>query len=209
MTPHAVYNESFFFDRIKPVALRYGYTAIHWNPASWSIRSATGGLFSHTFPIFVMEDGSWEYFESLSTLDRRTGKTGVRGPYPISKVEKWADSSNRRILDLSQPGIPLSSEELQLAYQYAVWATLMIRYAHLQIASNWMLTRTGLSIVRPGRSEHRWTCSEFAARLLSVNPALAVSVFDIGNNSWNDVMPSGRRGVGLYESVNDYLGARR
>lgn len=206
--------------------VEYFYSTIEYNPVSWSIRSATKGDYSHTgqkytasplelvrTPVLMSPDDLKRlhkdddglirfYMESIATKDKITGKTGVRGPYPWSKLEEW-EAKNKRRKVITQP-LPLTSKQSAIMCHNALEAIWLIEYAHVQIMRNWSGYRLGRGVPLRRRSRLKWTCVEFNVRMLSaVDAAMAVEALDLGDILYDEYCPSGKRGPGLYEKIEE------
>ena len=108
---------------------------------------------------------SWWYFESRCTRNRhpefgRTDKDGVRGPMPVSKLDKWIQGCPRWQMRSAQwKPLPHRPDMAEQAILYALWAVDHVSYAPLgQLAAN-ALGIHSESILR----QH---CSEFVVRAI-------------------------------------------
>lgn len=203
------------------LTMGYSFTTDLKDACNWTIRSATGGKFSHIVIRFrcnaedlallpftvrsrmelfgaVAEEAYTFYYESIMAKDAVTGKNGVRGPLDFRRLEKWKEKDAAHIL-YNQPDLPVTAQEAAEAILLLQWATREIRYAKLQLGRNWLAARTGLVLAFKGSSDKFWTCSEAGARALP--PRLSVPFLRIGEILWDFVVPSGNRGgcVGLFE----------
>ena len=178
--------------------IRYGFTADTLSLPTWAINRATGGKYSHCFIIFYNGTRPF-YFESIATKDKKTGKTGVRGPYELRKVEDWALKSHRRLLVYPNDGyLPLTTEECDKAYTMLCEAVHEIHYAHLQIVSNWFQQRLKTSLRFGAGSRKRWTCSETATRVI---PPRLWHHFQLQDYNADAVVPSGSKGVSVLDAA--------
>jgi len=197
------------------------YTTRFWDPVAFGIRSATAGAYSHVGPLFTASPEelqrfaymlpagfteslpAWPnhrhriYFESIGVRDKRTGKTGARGPYDFERVVRWAQVAPRRRALLIQDLPHMDTAETENAFKQCIWAVREIRYAHLQIARNWLGLRLGRGIPLRRRSPGRWTCVEMLVRILP--PRIAVPVLRLGDILYDEYCPSGMRGPGVWE----------
>jgi len=200
------------------------YTADLWSPITWFILSASGGKYSHTGLLFTATneewielckryemfrasgiractDGSYRfYFESKSSKDKRTGKTGVRGPYPFKKLAAWQHRRSYRRLEIQN--LPLEGEGIWKVIERLVWAVAHIKYAYRQIWQNWMQLRWGRGTPLRKRERDRWTCSETDVRTLREGfPNFVLDVLQLGDINYEEYPPSSSKGAGLYELV--------
>jgi len=190
-------------DRRAEIHMRWGYTADRTEVATWAICRATGGKFSHCFPVFYV-NGSPMYFESISKKDRTTKKTGARGPMELDNVtDWWRDKPLSRSFKL-QPEtgyLPFATDECWDAYDTAARAVRSVHYAHLQIMGNWITQRTGLRFACKWGSRFRWTCSEFCMLLV---PARYLDYFSMRRLTVDDIVPSGTKLMSI-ESGTDAM----
>lgn len=211
--------------------LQFFFTLDLSGPLSNMIIMAAGGFrkwiqarqgeiqaFSHTGPLFTGEPGELDgipcpdglvraYFESRGKRDSQTGKTGVRGPYPWSKLANWRDAKpDRRMLAIvSMPG--LTAWEIQTAYERCQWAVPNIKYAHYQIAQNarGFGFRRGIGLDK--RSPLQWTCVEFDMRIL---PGRVLTPhFQLGDFLFDEYAPWAEKGPGFYQMLLEYCRLQR
>jgi hypothetical protein len=211
------------------------YTADTRAISSWAICRASGGRLSHVLIMFTVHPdelriikpfcppGAIEdildeqpgdkvrlYFESISKIDERTGKTGVRGPYSFNRVVAWRTEGaytwlghprNSRTIEIQE--LPfITSEQAQIMMRLASNKVSRIEYAKVQIFRNWLGYRFGRGVPLNRRSRTRWTCVEFAVWLIAqVHCAWAIKHLDLGYILFDEYCPSGRRGPGLFEKV--------
>ena len=178
------------------MSVRYGYTTDINSLAAAAIRSATDGDYSHVVVIFH----DMYYYESIWKMEN--GKTGVRGPIPLKNLLLWAEKSPQHVLKLQEP-LKLNAAEVAKAEKIARESAVNIKYAPIQLLRNELYLRLGLRL-KFGRkaSTKRFTCSEFAARIL---PPRLWPNLEIGDVLWDDIVPSGSRGIGLYERMEFLL----
>jgi hypothetical protein len=173
--------------------MKFGFTADDGATVSQWIQKVTGGRFSHCLLIFSVGDSAPLYFESIAKEDPCTGKTGVRGPYPITRIREWVAESpeRRRFVQLPDPGwLPLTDGEVWDAFIAAAAAVRTIGYAPLQIAQNWLAARTGIVLGDWRGSPGKWTCSEFCMRMM---PARTWGAFGLPDVTADWIAPSGGR----------------
>lgn len=168
-------------------------------------RQVTGGDYCHVFPIFyTAEPAEPIYFESIWKKDERTGKTGVRGPYPLSKVYDWAAAGQGRqfhtlpVVDY----LPFTDDECEAAYKILAWAEHAITYAPLQIVQNWVAQRLRLHFHVGRGSRTRWTCSETCMRVV---PPRLWGWYGMLDSRADDVAPSGKKCVSIENSTRKLL----
>ncbi|MBM4092039.1 MAG: hypothetical protein FJ276_21795 [Planctomycetes bacterium] len=187
--------------------MQIGFTTDMADPLCMAIRRLTGGAFSHCFPMFVHDDGRTEYFESIWKCDPDTGKTGVRGPLPISRLADWhAENPLMHVVE-TQPisgYLPLTDAEVRAAWDICLVAVPTIHYAKLQIGQNWLEARTGIYITKRSKTQ-RWTCSEHVARCM---PARLAYYFGWPDVDVNRLAPSGTRMVSVETAINRWLAAK-
>lgn len=197
------------------------------------ILSATRGQFAHVGILLTMTEADWFrmrgiartfnlhfwvqilprdpdgnrrcYFESILGTDDRTHKTGVRGPYPFLRLSGWyQEAPERRKLHLQD--VPLAEEEIWSVVPMMFKAVQEIHYAKMQLWHNWLGQRLGRGIAVRSRSRDRWTCVEFAARVITAaSPALAAEYLALGDVLFDELAPScGRKGKpGLFEMIEN------
>jgi len=180
--------------------LRVGFTTDIADPICLLVRRLTQGRFSHCFPMFEVEVGedsdAWRYFESHWKRDPVTGKSGVRGPLPVTRITDWcAENPTLHLFEHTEP-LPLTAFEVRAAWDICLVAVPVIHYAKLQIAQNWLEARTGISIER--RGDRKWTCSEHVCRCM---PPRLWGYFDLLNVSANRIAPCGTRMVSVETAV--------
>lgn len=177
------------------------YTTDMSEATCWAIRRATGGPFSHTLVLFTDQNGEEYYYESIWSVDPATGKDGVRGPIPYKKLTDWHEEDPKFHILYRQNMLPVSDHAAMLARQTLSDATKKIRYARLQLFQNWVTSRTGYVIFRKEASKDQWTCSEACARVLP--PSFSMEYLNIGNITFDYVLPSGNRDgtIGLFERM--------
>jgi len=185
--------------------MRLGYLVDLNTTTGILIPRITGGLYSHVIVIFLLDDGSEVYFESIWKKDETTQKTGVRGPLPISKIEEWmAEHPKDRQFD-RQPKtgwLPLSDEEVERAYSMVMNAVNEIEYAKLQILQNWVERRLGVYIHIGNGSNKKWTCCEVPLRIL---PSRVWTYFSLLNYTADDFAPSGHNGPSIMDGVSAWI----
>lgn len=186
--------------------MKWGYTVDRGEFIPRLICRVTNGYFSHAFPIFYPDDAPPFYFESVWKKDAVTGKNGIRGPLPLSKVHVWIAEDHRHAFAL-QPAdpnqyLPFTPEEVQRAHKMAQAAVGTVRYASAQILRNLITQRLGIRISSAWGSPNRWTCSEFCVRLI---PGWAAKFFGWPNLTTDDIPPSGDRFISLWTGTEDLL----
>lgn len=214
--------------------LQYFYTADRSSLVNRLIMRACGADYAHVGPMFTLTQADMQvvcdlmrrdvpvglydeiylwpcgqyrmYFESIWSMDGRTRKTGVRGPYCYSKLVKWAGESEHRVLDL-QDVLGLSESDIWMALQKALDAVPFIRYAKLQLWSNWKRLRLGAGIRPSMRTRDKYTCVEYCAVILP--PWYQVDVLDCLYNLIEELPPSSGRIGGLRERVEAHNEAIR
>jgi len=195
------------------------------------ILSATRGEFAHVGILLTMTREDWErlqeiakafgmdywvrilprdpdgqyrcYFESCLGKDDRTGKTGVRGPYPFLRLSGWYQT-NPLSHKLHIQDVPLAEEEIWSVVPMMFRAVKEIHYAKMQLWHNWLGQRLGRGIALRSRSKDKWTCVEFAARVITAaSPVFAAKYLELGDVLFDELAPScGRKGKpGLFEMV--------
>lgn len=181
----------------KPVQIFMGYTNDRKSFGNWCIRTGTGGTYAHALIMFQYDDGSRAYYESISSVDPVTGKTGVRGPIPAGRIPDWEnrDSKNRSYLIQEVEG--LTQEEIIEAEEFLKEAVPKITYAKLQILQNVRSLLTGRMGSAKRVSPRKWTCSETAFRCL---PCRVRDYLGIGNFLYDMITPAGK--FGLLEMVD-------
>ena len=176
------------------------YTAIRRNFVSWIIRRVTGGPYSHVGIYFVDHRAPHDvYFESHWDKWEKNGKSGVRGPLPLVKLQAWGATDSRHILKI-QDALPVTEDEALDMFVALDDATRSIHYARLQLLKNWVRARLGLMWYWGHGSDRHWTCSETAVRVL---PARLWSHYGIPDKIADGIMPSGVNGV--YEATEALL----
>jgi hypothetical protein len=172
------------------------------------IRFGTKGDYGHTLVAFEDAKGRRWYYESISKVNTFVGpdgkdhtKNGVRGPLPITRLEAWccAKSRQRNYLLLEIKG--LVPEEISAMQNFLVDAVPRIRYAKFQIAQNALYLMTGRLGGVKTMSPDKWTCSETACRSLPTRVKMAIGV---GEFCYDWVCPSGRKGFGLLEKIEEW-----
>jgi hypothetical protein len=173
---------------------------------SWAIRSAIGGPFSHCLVRFYSDAGTLGeetvYFESIWKTDKETGKNGLRGPIPIERLTEWQDEDTANHVVYHQPWLPVTDLEAMRAYQYLEAYVPKIKYAKLQLAKNGIYAATGLWLIRRTGTQKHWQCAETCGRAL---PARLWPALGIGDVVFDMLVPSGRRGIGLFELTEAIL----
>lgn len=150
--------------------LRIGFTSVDWEFISWRIRAASGGKWSHCLMLFHRDDGPDYYYESLSGVDKVTGKNGVRGPKAYNGLLDWERSSERHHLGVSAP-LPLSDAEVEGVEHRVAQAVGKIGYAYLHCMEDLLAVKTGLAITRARKlnePDNAWNCSETIARCMPI-----------------------------------------
>lgn len=215
--------------------LQVFYTSNVLDPRNVAIMSTTGGRYAHVGLVFTLsevelgaiyhllpagfledlrafDDGLYRiYFESISTKDKRTGKTGVRGPYDFHRVIAWQNKGWNRLLfgrrrnarRLEIQDVPaLPAERVPGILEECFQDVIRIRYAYLQILFNWRSARLGTAPRRRSRSRTKWTCVEFVVQKLR---SIAIRWYDLGYTLFDEYVPSGHRGPGVYEMGRDQV----
>ncbi len=190
----------------KPVRMFIGYTNDANSVSNWSIRVGTGGSYAHALVMFHYEDGSREYYESISKSRKivsRSGsvyiKNGLGGPFPAGKIIDWAAQKPSKRSCYFQEVLGLTQEEIGACEAFLVRHVPFISYAKGQILQNARYLVTG----RLGKvkyiSPKKWTCSETAFRCLPDR----VRIFcGVDNFCCDWITPSGQRGWGLLSMIN-------
>ena len=158
----------------------------------------------HWDEITPCPDGLYRFFfESIWKKDKRTGKTGVRGPYPFRKLARWKGVSTKRKLHIQD--LPLTSDEAIDMIPFLCNAVIEIKYARKQLYFNWKQMRFGMGIALKKRTPKHWTCIETMLMAIAyVNPALAISVLKIGHYLFEEIPPSHSDGWGFYEMIEQH-----
>jgi len=196
------------------------FTADTISPISIPILTSTGGEYAHVGLLFtvgyieflrlkskypcvlwhgVEKDPTGMvrfYFESRSTKDERTGKTGVRGPYPFKKLLDWESDSKHHKLELADMDVKNVEDMIPLLHR----STKNITYAFHQIWQNWMSFRWGRGVPWVKRSRTKWTCSETVVRICAiVDGDFACNTLKLGSHLFVEYAPSSSKGGGIYE----------
>ena len=175
---------------------RLGYTMDEDSFVNRRIRYITKGpahVFIHGYKAINGTAAEDFYFESIWTKDPATGKTGVRGPIPLSNVIDWraADPDNRTIEYQPKDGyLPLTQDEAWDAWHRLNQAVRTVKYAPLQLVQNWMARRLGIYIHKGIGSTSKWTCSETPLRA-GVIPARWWDIFNMLSLRADDMWPGG------------------
>lgn len=177
---------------ISPVLIS---TTEKYNPLSIAIRIITKGQYSHTalgfridvegmselkefygmllpadFDTVLPQDSTqWPifYFESILKKDKRTGRSGVRGPYWTSKIQEWSASKPGNIFAVDDiADIPESDtwQSLEKAFRMVG----KYDYDLMQLFMNYRGIARGVGIPCARRNKDKVTCSEFASVCLPV-----------------------------------------
>lgn len=189
------------------LAMGFNFSTVDGAIGAWAIRHATGGDYNHVSVRFVGEHPESgtpieEYFESGWKPDPKSGRSGVRGPFPLRDLRQWEIESPRHHV-YYQPLLPLKSAEAEAAYTLALSWVGAVGYDPLGLVRLELLLRFGLQFSRrrtgtPGEMQ----CAEFAFRLL---PARLWPEFGVPDRLADHMFPSGGRGdiLGLLELAND------
>jgi len=187
--------------------MRWGYTVDTGEFLSRMIAKITQDRWSHVFPVFYSDNHAEPYYyESIWSKDKDTGKTGVRGPRPLSKVWDWMQEDTSRHLHTMQPTtgfLPFTPTECEAAKSRLIAATYDVKYARSQIALNYLMQMTGIRLAFRLGSTRRWTCSETCVR---VTPRRLQHYFGIPNLSADDIPPSGNKLVSVWSGTEAMLG---
>lgn len=174
-------------------------TANHKSRVSNRIRKITKGGASHVLARFTAGDED-VYYESHWGKDEETGKSGVRGPLPITKLNDWKskDPDNRFIYETGYMDMPESA--VQNARVMADWCVDNVRYSKTQIFQNWMAHRTGVYMGKRKGGPGRMTCSEFVSTLIPT--CMLATEIKIGYITYDMIVPSSHTyATGILEAV--------
>lgn len=176
------------------------------DPASDVIALTTGGYWSHVsmrFELDEVEPQSIVYFESIWKTDPDTGKSGLRGPIPIANLEDWAKEDPHHKVYF-QPWLPVTPQEALEAYSFLMRHVPLVKYAKLQLAQNVHYALTGRwTIRRSNKPDLLWQCAETIGRALPLR--IQRDFFGIGDAVFGMLVPSGTRGIGIMERMEELL----
>lgn len=165
----------------------------------------TGGYYPHCSVRFEKDDGSVVYFESIFKTDKTTRKNGLRGPIPIQNLLDWKDESSFHKVYL-QPWLPVTSAQAKAAYDYLLAHVPLIKYASLQLGKNARYAITKRWTINRKGSANVWQCAETVGRALMVADAsIVINFLGIGDVVLDMLVPSGKRGIGLFERTEAIL----
>jgi len=156
----------------------------------------------------IHPDGNGNYrffFESIWKKDERTGKTGVRGPYPFLKLIRWKGVEQNKTLELQD--LPLSSEQAFDMIPFLCNAVIEIKYAPRQLYFNWQGIRLGVGIPFKKRTPNKWTCIETVTRVIAyVAPEFAIMILKMGEFTYEEIPPSSKSKTvpGFFEIIERY-----
>jgi len=179
---------------------------------SIAIRYTTGkGVFtmapySHMALGFSLLGDGEVYYESYWLRDSDTGRTGVRGPLPMSDLDAWVSGNKYRKADQLELYYP--PDLVKIAMAYCDSCVGKIGYSHIQLVQNLKLSIFGTAPRPDNATPEAWTCSEFPARVIDyIDPG---SVGDPGGPlrkflgvgthvTFDSVTPAGK--YGLWEAM--------
>lgn len=182
--------------------MRIGYTTDSTEILTKAICHVTGGPFSHTLPIFEESKGQPFYFESISKKDKKTGKTGLRGPYPIGNIRDWREEKPASRLFEITPYLPLTDAECREAYNLYCWGVHEIKYAYVQCLNNWIERRFRIYCHIGRRGHKRWNCSETVVRGM---PSRLWKYFRLQDARADEIVPSGANLISVRECVKEMI----
>jgi len=194
---------------------KWSHTLPLWTAHPDEMREIMSGVCeSQIIEDMIREDGTDRvrfYLESISKKDSRTGKTGVRGPYLFSRVLEWqreghymwlGKQCNHRRIMIQE--LPVTSDQAAIALRLACRMVPIIKYAHVQIIQNWLGFRFGRGIPLNRRSRKKMTCVEFFVWLLAhIIPDWVIKYLDLGYIGFDEYCPSGTRGPGVYDMIEN------
>jgi len=140
------------------------------------------------------------YFESIGKRDKLSGKTGVRGPYDLRRVCAW-QAKHPKVRRLELVNLPdVRPEEVPRAFRRCCRAVPTVKYAFLQLVQNWKGVRLKLGIAPRRRSPDHWHCVETFVRVMR---EWALRNARLGDVLFDEYVPAGKRGFGLYDMIGE------
>jgi len=154
------------------------------------IMRVTKGEYAHAFVVYHNQhDSSQDIFvESQKRSSSLNASRGLSFPIPLSALRLYIAAHKHSIQSVLIQ-IPASPIAVADSYSYYLSKINAVRYAPLQLLSNYISARTKLLFSTSLTAKNRWTCSEAAIRLMP--PSVQHSYFKVGVFRYDEYVPSG------------------
>lgn len=128
------------------------------------------------------------FVECLSSKTLHADHSGISPQRPLSELRSYAYAHAAHVSAVYFP-LSVYPGEIQQTLNKISSARPLVRYASLQLLSNWLSCRTGVYLSRRSPTETRWHCAEFCVRVLPRR--IAYDTFKTGVFRFDEYIPSG------------------